>query len=748
MNLSGFSKKILQLSFGKSLVSSVKWTLRAKGVAVGIIAMVCTVLFCWYVYVTIDRLNEHSVNYRSLSTEHEHLSNISAQALQCGQAIRNIYIDPKDSIAVVNLKTSRDRLLEIKEAIIAEYPQEYKKFADEFEAYIKNTSLIVDEYESKGSISRPSVTTNTQVWRDLKDIVNIEIKSINSIRGGLNDRLLGFLEDANRAIFSFGLITVIITFVALFGFYFSIMVSVKKLKVGLLDFFEYLHRRQKSVASIALTSEDEFAEMAAMINENISAIQTGIKKDARLISEVSEVAMKVKNGFYSYKVTATADNEMLEELKDKFNEMIETTNSNIQKLITALSHYGNSDFTYHINTKDISGNFGSLVEETNELGTTVSELIAIITTSGEKLQSSTKRLALSAETLSSSSSEQAASLEETASAIEEITSTIRNTAEQADIMATLAVDANKSAKEGDLLAKATKEAMEEIARATDAINEAVTIVDKIAFQTNILSLNATVEAARAGDAGRGFAAVASEVRNLASRSSDAVKKITELVTVARTKANEGRQIANTMKEGFENLSQKTSKTSEIVEFVAIANKEQMAGIEQINDSLIHLDRMTQESSRIASDTSVMSKDVRELSQYLMKTASRTKFKEEAKEQIGSVDLVFDLARVKQLVIGFKEECFEKISKNEFENIDRAQTQIGKWMQANEKEAFAKSKAFANFCELFDSMLIIMAAFADESTKERSSFEIIQALGADIEIKTSQMFFALDEIKRG
>jgi len=388
-----------------------------------------------------------------------------------------------------------------------------------------------------------------------------------------------------------------------------------------------------------------------------------------------------------------------------------------------------------------------LVEEANELGTTVSELIAIIVSSGEKLQHSTKRLALSAETLSSSSSEQAASLEETASAIEEITSTIRNTAEQADIMATLAVDANKSAKEGDILAKATKEAMEDIAAATDAINEAVTIVDKIAFQTNILSLNATVEAARAGDAGRGFAAVASEVRNLASRSSDAVKKITELVNVARSKANEGRQIANTMKEGFANLSQKTSKTSEIVEFVAIANKEQMAGIEQINDSLIHLDRMTQEGSKIASDTSVMSKEVRELSQYLMKTASRTKFKEEAKEQIGNVDLVFDLARVKQLIIGFKEECFEKIADGSFDDNDMSQTAVAKWAEAHRHEAFAKTKAFAGFTAHFNSFLKLIKEFAQESAKDNGSFEAIQQLGFLIEDKVAQIFAALDEIKR-
>jgi methyl-accepting chemotaxis protein len=559
-----------------------------------------------------------------------------------------------------------------------------------------------------------------------------------------SDKIDESVAGDKKTIFFIGIMGLVISMTLSLAYIQQILISLKNIQGGFKSFSAYLLGQQKRIEPITVNSEDEFAQMADMINENISAIQAGLKNDARLIAEVSEVAMKVKNGFYSYKVTGSSTNETLEELKNKFNEMIETTNSNIQKLITALSYYGNSDFTYHIDTKDISGNFGSLVEETNELGTTVSELIAIITASGEKLESSTRRLAMSAETLSSSSSEQAASLEETASAIEEITSTIRNTAEQADIMANLAVDANKSTKEGDNLAKATKEAMEEIAKATDAINEAVTIVDKIAFQTNILSLNATVEAARAGDAGKGFAVVASEVRNLASRSSDAVKKITELVGIARDKANEGRHIANTMKEGFENLSQKTSRTSEIVEFVAIANKEQMAGIEQINDSLIHLDRMTQESSRIASDTSVMSKEVRELSEYLMKTASRTKYKEEAKEQIGDVDLVFDLAKVKQLVIGFKEECFGQIANGVFDIGSIEDMPIVEWIEWCRKAPISKTKAFGEFLSIFELTKELLKSFAASSNSSESA----QQIALEIEQNTRAMFIAIDSIKRG
>ncbi len=82
--------------------------------------------------------------------------------------------------------------------------------------------------------------------------------------------------------------------------------------------------------------------------------------------------------------------------------------------------------------------------------------------------------------------------------------------------------------------------MDEINEQVNSINEAITVIDQIAFQTNILSLNAAVEAATAGEAGKGFAVVAQEVRNLAARSAEAAKEIKELVETATTKANSGK----------------------------------------------------------------------------------------------------------------------------------------------------------------------------------------------------------------
>ncbi|MFV7791462.1 methyl-accepting chemotaxis protein, partial [Aliarcobacter lanthieri] len=97
-----------------------------------------------------------------------------------------------------------------------------------------------------------------------------------------------------------------------------------------------------------------------------------------------------------------------------------------------------------------------------------------------------------------------------------------------------------------------------------AISEAIGVNDNIAFQTNILSINAAVEAATAGEAGKGFAVVAQEVRNLASRSAEAAKEIKDIVELATRKANDGKNIANSMIEGYKDLNYSISQTMNLI----------------------------------------------------------------------------------------------------------------------------------------------------------------------------------------
>jgi methyl-accepting chemotaxis protein len=152
-------------------------------------------------------------------------------------------------------------------------------------------------------------------------------------------------------------------------------------------------------------------------------------------------------------------------------------------------------------------------------------------------------------------------------------------------MSQLASSVGSSANDGRNLATKTTVAMDEINNQVSAISEAISVIDQIAFQTNILSLNAAVEAATAGEAGKGFAVVAQEVGNLASRSTEAAKEIKNIVELAKAKSLEGKQIADNMIEEYNHLSDDIDKTVEIIQDVASISKEQQIGIIKINESV-------------------------------------------------------------------------------------------------------------------------------------------------------------------
>jgi methyl-accepting chemotaxis protein len=168
--------------------------------------------------------------------------------------------------------------------------------------------------------------------------------------------------------------------------------------------------------------------------------------------------------------------------------------------------------------------------------------------------------------------------------------------------------------------------MEEINVQVNSINEAITVIDQIAFQTNILSLNAAVEAATAGEAGKGFAVVAAEVRNLASRSAEAAKEIKNIVENATRKANDGKEIANHMIEGYKELNQNITNTINLIQDIEMSSKEQLSGIEQINDAVNQLDQQTQQNAAVASQTHDVAVITDEIAKLVVTSADEKEFK--------------------------------------------------------------------------------------------------------------------------
>ena len=193
-------------------------------------------------------------------------------------------------------------------------------------------------------------------------------------------------------------------------------------------------------------------------------------------------------------------------------------------------------------------------------------------------------------------------------------------------MASFSNNVTASATHGEKLANQTNVSMDEINAQVTAINEAITVIDQIAFQTNILSLNAAVEAATAGEAGKGFAVVAAEVRNLASRSAEAAKEIKDLVQNATVKANLGKEIAGNMIDGYKQLNENISQTINLISDIQNASKEQLLGIEQINDAVTQLDQQTQQNAAVASQTHDVAILTDEIAKLVVSSADEKEFK--------------------------------------------------------------------------------------------------------------------------
>ena len=192
-------------------------------------------------------------------------------------------------------------------------------------------------------------------------------------------------------------------------------------------------------------------------------------------------------------------------------------------------------------------------------------------------------------------------------------------------MSEYATSLTQSTKQGQELANKTMIAMDEINNQVSSISEAISVIDQIAFQTNILSLNAAVEAATAGEAGKGFAVVAQEVRNLASRSAEAANEIKALVQNANNKASEGKEVSSSMIEGYSLLNENIIKTIELIKTVEVSSNEQKAGIEQINDAVNKQDQQTQQIASAANETYDIAMGTSNISKEIVQSTNEKEF---------------------------------------------------------------------------------------------------------------------------
>ena len=706
-----------------------------------------------------------------LKSEKDNILNTIKESLGYGGLIHNYkdFILTNNEEILNKIQKEHTKILRaIKDYKRLEHTKEEEKFLDDIQfvadSYMSksyNNEYLEDTKELDAKILKALniLTKNiygvdTQKWETLssskieifKDIKNKIVEDtllyIKTNTKDLDNQILFFLL--------FLLLLMIFIFLVIIVMTSKVTKAIIKFENNLNQFFSYSMKEKDNIKLNQIEGKDEFALMTKNMNTQVLKIEQIIENDKNVILEITDIMEKVNNGFFEYTIKTKSSTKELQTLVDIINKMIDRTRLKIDSLNLLLNNYAQGDYRFkkdenHI--KGMYGDFGILSNSTIILGQSSSQLIAMITNAGKKLEQNTKTLTNSSNELSVSSSNQALSLKQTSVALEQITQNIKNNNENMNQMLEISDELNTDAITGSKFAAQTFSSMDEISKKVKAINEAITVIDQIAFQTNILSLNAAVEAATAGEAGKGFAVVAGEVRNLANKSAQAAKEIKELVESANFETLDGKNNVDTMIKGYENLALKISQTKDIIHNVTIFSKEQELGIVQINETVSKLDFTTQKNAKTAINIDRLSNEVSDLSNKLLQITSASKIDEKYYDMVENVDLIKELSIYKNEHLNFKKRYFKLLNRYENCKVDDCKScNMGKWIISceSQNEIFTKDEKWHILKNHHENLHEKMQEYITQNSN-KSENKVLKNTANQIEKITIKIFDSLNDI---
>ena len=447
-----------------------------------------------------------------------------------------------------------------------------KEFSDEFDAIARKKADFIDamniiknvvatedaSYDAASWFSKISISIDAMRELELKLLDSMQ-KDAQHIKSEANTQL----------IFSSIVIAICILLMLLVSTLIgkNLISGIDQTKNGLVKFFDFLNNKTNKAEFLDRSGSDEIGQMSALINENIKQIEANLSEQNNFIKEANTFVNQIGKGNYVAQLNADTSNPALSQLKQTFKDLQIALKHAIAEIgddvLNLLESFKKQDFTKRLEDD------GKMAVGINALGEEIAKMLRANLDQAHVLEEKAESLSQSMKELTQGANVQASSLQESAAAVEQMSSSMN----------------------------AISQKTSDVIRQSDEIKNIITIIRDIADQTNLLALNAAIEAARAGEHGRGFAVVADEVRKLAERTQ---KSLTEIE-------------ANTNV-----LAQSINEMSESI-------KEQSEGINMINQSVAQIDTLTKENVVIVNKANEVTSDVDDMAKAIVNEVRKSKF---------------------------------------------------------------------------------------------------------------------------